>query len=379
MKKFIAGITALSASAVSMAQPPAAPPAAQASSVRVYGVADIAVARYRTSDATKTAMHAGGSGSRIGFLATEDLGQGWRVNARLEAGVNLDAGTSSSTNGNPNRVWSRQVYVEMGHKSFGALKLGRLQGPTYNFFPTYDPMLLPAMDAWGVLSTLGSAAPGTASGTGVSTGFLINPTFRSENTVNYTSPRIGGVQAEVSYSLNEGSLTQPKVLEAGLDYLAGPFQIGALFVKAGSTPGSGAARPTDSVAEAAIGAKFVAGPIQPYLTYIRRDLTDQTLGATGSVLNGRTETVKLLGAVIPVSARGSVRMTWGRYDSGTPDRDARSYGVAYTYDVSRRLMLMAAYTHLSQGLAASWPVFQSPKPLAGDTVEGFTVGATWRF
>ena len=61
-------------------------------------------------------------------------------------------------------------------------------------------------------------------------------------------------------------------------------------------------------------------------------------------------------------------MTYGRYASGSVDSDATNYGVAYTFDVSRRLMLMAAYTHLSQAARRSYPVFQSPKPACGSAV-----------
>ncbi|MGB9110634.1 MAG: porin, partial [Telluria sp.] len=108
MKKQVVGMTAFCAAAMfapcSFAQTADGAPSAPSSAVKVYGVADISLAQYRTSGESKTAMHAGGSGSRIGFLASEDLGMGWAVRARLEAGINLDSGTSSSTNGNPNRV-----------------------------------------------------------------------------------------------------------------------------------------------------------------------------------------------------------------------------------------------------------------------------------
>lgn len=377
MKKFVAGISALCASAVTMAQAPA--PAPQGSNVRVYGVADLAVAHYRTSGESKTALHTGGAGSRIGFLSSEDLGQGWRVNARLEAGVNLDTGTSSSTNGNPGRVFSRQAYVELESKTLGAVRLGRQQGPAYNFFGKFDPMLLPPMDAWGVLTTLGSPAPGGASGTGAPTGFMINPTFRTENTISYISPRMSRVQGQLSYSLDEGSLVQPKLLEASLDYVSGPLLVGALFVQASSTPGSATVRGTGSVTEMALGAKYTSGPVQPYVSYIHRSRTDPSLGTNGAMLNDNSETVKLIGAVIPVSARGNVRLTYGRYSSGSPGRDASSSGIAYTHDLSRNLMLMAAFTHLSQRSAASWLVFQSPKPTPGESVDGIAAGLTWRF
>lgn len=375
MKKFVAGMTALCASATPFAQTADAP----AAGLKVYGVADISLAHYRTSGESKTAMHAGGSGSRIGFLASEALGMGWNANARLEAGVNLDSGTSSSTNGNSNRVFGRQAYVELENKRFGALRLGRQEGPTYAFFPTYDPMLLPAMDAWGVVTTLGKPAPGVASGNGAPTGFLINPTGRTENTVGYISPRLAGVQGKLSYSPDEGATSQPSLLEAGLDYVTGPLQFGVLYVKAGSTPGAGAIRPTDSNAEIAFGAKYQAGPVQPYFSYIRRESTDPTRAPGGGILNGNSESVKLFGVVVPVSQRGALRATYGIYTSGAADSDATNYGLAYTYEVSRRLMLMAAVTRLEQDGAARYAVFQSPVPQAGKSVSAVTTGLTWRF
>ncbi|MFC4931519.1 porin [Massilia sp. GCM10023247] len=379
MKKFLAGMGALCASAATMAQAPAKAPEAPASSLKIYGVADISIARYRTPNESKTALHAGGSGSRLGFLASESLGNGWTVGARLEAGINLDTGTSSSTNGNPSRVFGRQAYVELANRELGTLRLGRQQGPTYNFFPSYDPMLLPAMDAWGVVTTLAFPAPGVASGNGTSTGFLINPTGRTENTLAYIAPRVAGVQGTLAYSPSEGSATQPDLLEAGADYVAGPLQLGVLYVRAGATDGAGAIRATEANSEIAFGAKYEAGPVQPYFSYIRRKSTDPTRAAGGGILNGNDETVRLFGVAIPVSQRGTVRMTYGRYSSGTANSDATNYGAAYTYAVNPRLMLMAAFTHLSQDGAARYGVFQSPRPGAGESVDAVTTGLTWRF
>ncbi len=377
MKKIIFGVTAIAA--VSMAHAQGISPGNAGSSVRIYGAADLGVAHYTTSGKSKTAMHAGGAGSRLGFLSSEDLGQGLKVNARLEAGVNMDTGTSSSTNGMPNRFFSRQAYVELESPTWGAVRAGRQEGPTYSFFPKFDPMLLPAMDAWGVLTTLGSPAPGAASGSGVSTGFLINPTQRTENTLAYLSPRWSGVQVKASYSLNEGSQTQPKLFEASADYVSGPLTLGALLVKSSRTPGTATVRSTRPVTEYALGASYKAGPVHPYVSYVHRNLTDASQSGAGTALNGNSESVKLIGAVIPVSDRGNVRMTYGRYSSGSADRDATSYGLAYTYDLSRTVMLMAAVTRLTQDGNARWPVFQSPQPDVGAAVNGVIVGMNLRF
>lgn len=240
-------------------------------------------------------------------------------------------------------------------------------------------MLMPAMDAWGVLTTLGARLPGTAHGQGKSNGFLINPTQRTDNTIGYASPKWNGFQTKVAYSFNEGQKTRPKLFEWSVDYFNGPLTLGALLVKASKTPGEGTTLRTDSVTEYALGASYRSGPVQPFLTYIHRNKTDPTLGANGAVLNGNSESVKLAGAIVPVSERGNVRITFGKYSSGNPDSDAKSYGIAYTYDVSKSMTLLVAATRLTQGSASKWPVFQSPVPDAGKPVNGFIVGTTVRF
>jgi len=348
-------------------------------SVRIYGVGDLGITHYKTSGTSKTAMHSASAGSRLGFLAGEDLGQGLKVNVRLEAGINMDDGTSSSSNGLTGRFWSRQAYIELEDKAWGSVRMGRLEGPIYGFFPKFDPMLMPAMDAWGVLTTLGARLPGTAAGNGRSNGFLINPTQRTDNTIGYASPKWNGLQAKVAYSFNEGQKTRPKLLEASLDYFNGPLTLGALLVKASKTPGDGTVQRTDSVTEYALGASYRSGPFQPFVTYIHRNKTDPTVATNGSVLNDRSESVKLVGAIIPVSERGNVRVTAGKYSSGSAKSDAKSYGVAYTYDVSKAMTLLVAATRLTQGANADWPVFQSPRPIAGKAVNGFIVGTTVRF
>lgn len=349
------------------------------SKVTIYGAADVGVAHYKTKGQSKTAMHAASAGSRIGFLVSEDLGQGNKVNVRLETGLNLDNGTASSTNGMPGRFWSRQAYIEFDNSSWGAVRFGRLEGPTYSFFPKFDPMLMPAMDAWGVLTTLGARTPGAAKGNGTSNGFLINPTQRTDNTIAYISPRWSGVQARLAYSLDEKEAGRAKFYEGSVDYINGPLTLGALIVKTSSVSAAGVAPANKGATEYALGASYRKGPVQPYATYIHRNRTDSTVGSNGSMLNTNSESVTLLGAVIPVSERGNIRMTMGKYSSGTSKSDAKNIGVAYTYDISRRTTLLAAVTHLTQQSGAAWPVFQSPSPSAGANISGVILGISSRF
>lgn len=374
MKRLVAGLAALSACGAAFAQAPAA-----GNGIKVYGVADLGIARYMTDGESKTAVHSAGSGSRIGFLGGEDVGNGMRVNVRLEAGVNLDNGALSSTNGNSSRVFSRQAYIELESKQFGSFRLGRQEGPTYSFFPASDPMLMPSMDSWGVLTTLGNGAPGTATGTGKPGGFLINPTARTENTIGYISPRLSGVQARVAFSPNEDAATVGNLLEVGADYKTGALSVAGLYVKSGATKGNATVKPSNSVQEYAVSVNYRAGAVQPFFTYIHREATDQSRAANGGFTNGNSENVKLVGFIVPTSARGNVRITAGKYSAGIANADAKSVGVAYTYEVSRTLMLMAAVTHLSQDSGARYPVFQSPTPQLGESVDGVILGANFKF
>ena len=164
MKKSVVGMAALCASAVSFAQTSAASTRTSCEqTVKIYGVADLGLAHYRPRANRKPPCI-------------------WRLRfaPRLFGRRRPGAGTGKSTRAPRGRreprhghfelhQWQRQpgiqppgLYRDWKTATLGALRLGRQQGPTYTFFPTYDPMLLPSMDAWGVLSTLGSHAPGTA-------------------------------------------------------------------------------------------------------------------------------------------------------------------------------------------------------------------------
>ena len=347
-------------------------------SAKLYGVVDVGVANYFKSNGNVIgAMHAIGSGSRIGFLSTEDIGQGTFVRARLEEGINLQDGSSSSTQGLANRVFGRQAYVEIGNRHLGSIQMGRLQGPSYNFFsPRTDSILSPAMDAWGVLTTQGSGLPGI----GGQAGFMINPTMRTSSTISYITPAAGGVQGQVAYSFRGSSQTQPNYSEATLTYTGGHLQANALLVHASSTPagGTGGAA-TRPVTEWALGGNYDFGFAALFLTYEHRNVTDPTLNATGSALTPNASSVKIIGLAIPVSERGSIRLDYGRLSNGVANSNATNYGIAYMYTVNKHMFFMAAATRLTQGSNSNMPIFVSGTPGAGRPITATILGLDYMF
>lgn len=374
MKFSLIGVAALMACAPVMAQEGGIKTAIKGTDLTLYGVFDAFAARYSTTaagrtEATTEVGSGGVGGSRLGFLATRTVNPDLTVGGRLEAGINLDSGrVGSSTNPaeatpRTDRVWSRQAYLSIASKKGGELRVGRQQGPTYQFMTQYDPILMPAIDGWGVLTTLGGRVPGDA------TGFYINPTIRTDNTIYYQSPEFSGFQLKTSYSGRDSRQTDKSIFDVSLNYAKGPLNASVLLLRA-----SGTSTATD-VNETALAASYDFGAIKPYVTFVQRDTTNPALTG-GDDSNQRTA---LLGAIIPVSKEGQVRVSLGRYTNERDDRNATGVAIAYTHDVAPGFMLYGGLSFLKQDSGSRIPIFTSAVPDAGKSVNAITVGASFRF
>jgi GBP family porin len=383
MKKSFIGLAAVLACAPLLAQnQPSVHTSIKGTDLTIYGVVDVYAARYTTTtaagtDDSKYEVGSGGaSGSRLGFLATRSVNADLTVGGRYEAGINTDDGTAGQQGGK-NRIWSRQAYLSLNSKRLGEVRVGRLQGPTYDFMSLYDPMLMPTADGWGVVPAAG--------------GFSTNPAYRVENSIEYISPRFNGVQVKASLSAGENSATVPAFADISVIYETGPLSIGFLYNKTDSTAGLAATpasptalatigvKPRDSVSETSLAAYYDFGVVKPYITIIRKNLTDANITARGAVTNANSESVSLLGAIIPVSQDGQVRVSYGKYGSGKVEADAIGAAIAYTHNVDPGLMLYTAYSRLTQDDKGTARLFNSPQPLAGKSVNAIVAGVTWRF
>ncbi len=105
------------------------------SNVTVYGLVDASIANEKNGGTlAATRLDSGSqSGSRLGFKGTEDLGNGLKANFVLEAGFNLDDGTSAQ-----GALFGRQAYVGLSG-DFGAFNLGRQKAPMYDVMDKLDP------------------------------------------------------------------------------------------------------------------------------------------------------------------------------------------------------------------------------------------------
>src|SRR4051812_17571762 len=118
MKKTVLVLAALSTSAGA---------AFSQSSVTVYGVVDTAIARTNNGSTVTTSLDSGKqSGSRLGFLGSEDLGGGLKAVFTVENGFSADTGAQADAA----RLFNRQSWVGLA-SSFGTVKLGRQKTPVY--------------------------------------------------------------------------------------------------------------------------------------------------------------------------------------------------------------------------------------------------------
>lgn len=151
--------------------------------VTIYGVADAAMVYSSNQNGkSNTYVRSGNqASSRLGFRGFEDLGGGTQAVYVLEAGFNLDDGTSSSAGS----LFNRQAYVGLANEQAGTLTLGRQYTPYYLFVG-------PVAQVNYVTGATG-AHPGDIDG--------LDVTIRSSNALTYMSPTWRSVQLGASAAL----------------------------------------------------------------------------------------------------------------------------------------------------------------------------------
>ncbi|MGN6233447.1 MAG: porin [Trinickia sp.] len=185
------------------------------STVTLYGIVDIGIAYTSNSNAagkSTWAMASGNeSGSRWGLTGAEDLGGGLKAIFKLENGFNPNNGSL----GQGGRQFGRQAYVGLSG-NFGSVTMGRQYNAIQDFVAPTD-----------VASAL------TQYATHPYDNDNLNNSFRSDNSVKYTSPKIAGFQAEALYGFSNGAnFANNRTYSLGASYAMGPLNLGAGYARA---------------------------------------------------------------------------------------------------------------------------------------------------
>ncbi|MGF6768251.1 putative porin [Paraburkholderia sp. GAS199] len=186
------------------------------SSVTLAGVIDVGINDVTNAGGAHQYMMSSGvnNGSRVIFRGIEDLGGGLKSLFFLENGFNVNNGGL----GQGGLLFGRQAYVGLASGQFGSVTLGR----QYDSIVDYVGQIA-AADNWGGYI---SAHPGDLDN--------FNNSYRTNNSIKYTSPTLGGFTFGGVYGLGgvAGDVTRNQVWSFGAAYANGPLSLGVAMLNA---------------------------------------------------------------------------------------------------------------------------------------------------
>lgn len=304
---------------------------ADSSNVTMYGIVDAALIHASADGQNSvTQVHSGGlSTSRIGVKGVEDLGNGLKVVAVLEYG--LDTQTSAGI-GN-----ARQEMLALAG-SFGTVATGYLQTTGYDFGVKYDVAAGSTVSPLQNLTRFDSNLIGAVAGAA-----------RAERAVAYISPNLSGFtfaynHAWIVSNLGVINTTDNQVTADLLSgyYDNGPMSVGLVFART-SYPTLSAASEQD---EWALGGSYDFGVAKIMGTY--QNMSYNAVGAAGNSIKTWS-----LGAAIPAGP-GTVIASYAKDDDGrAANLDGKGYTLGYLYPLSKRSTVYAAYSHTSQDIGVN--------------------------
>ncbi len=201
MKKSLIALAVLAASGAAMAQ----------SSVTMYGVADLSLAKANGVSAQMSGNGVMNNGnSRLGVRGVEDLGGGLKASFNFEQGINAESGATDAA------TWQRAAWLALSG-GFGRFQMGRTLTPSF----------------WGVAAW---ELTGTANYSAVANqfGFAGGPT-RNNSVFMYTTPNMGGFSGTLGYIAKPDNGGNAKV-DANLIYANGPLAVALSYNKVNSQP-----------------------------------------------------------------------------------------------------------------------------------------------
>lgn len=320
---------------------------AQSSSVTIYGVLDGYIEFGNNGQDSLNRVQSGGTGpSRLGFKGTEALGDGLSVIWNLESGVNIDDGTAMQGG----ILFGRQAIVGLTG-GFGTVTLGRQYIP---YFMTHAQYTMGYGMSWGN-----------------SANYFIDGSFSwANNSVQYATPKMGGLSAKVLYALGENSTpgmhSVGNAVGASLQYDAGPLSLNGSHHRRKTTLAN-----TESLS--ALGASYTFKIAKVGLVYqSRRD--DANL-----IENDYYD----IGAYIPIGI-GTLLLDYGRFENKlVDDADATSATIRYDHPLSKRTMLWGGYSIVRNDAKARFGIAPAAAPpmavAAGENSRGLAIGLRHTF
>lgn len=307
------------------------------SSVQLYGLIDLSVGQFQTAGSAKVKRLDSGnmSTSYFGFKGTEDLGSGLKAGFTLESFLLADSGGAGRVPG-VDAFWARNANVSLSG-GFGMLRLGRMGPPMF-----VSSLLFNAYgDSFGYSPTIRQYYNFPHGGTQSNNAPLVGDSGWN-NAIGYTTPRLGGLTANLMVAAGEGAATaRGPNIGANLLYFAGPLGLTLAWqkVEAQGTLGRGiSAFPGFSSQDALqFGASYDLKFAKFFVQY----------GTIDTKATRKVETKNLnLSASVPMGS-GAILAAYGSSKSttagvaGKPESEMVTLG--YNHKLSKRTELYALY------------------------------------
>lgn len=334
-----------------------------------YGIVDLAISmddggRNGRSYQAKSGLM---SASRLGFRGQEELGNGFRALFHLELGFAADTGVQNSYAPAgataPSVGWNRKAYVGAAHERWGTLLLGRNNTPFFHAAMATDALSFGLYGSNIFLTTL--------------TGSPENVRIAG-NGVYYLSPAWGGLSFNAVATTGAERPTSPRderrLLGLGMQYERGGLLLAAAY-QSDHVPMPGGAQ-TGKREDHILGGRYDFGGYSLSAGYAAVKMPTQTadrhaLWLGGSVSVGR-------GKIL-----AQFSQTRSEAPAGVKDGKARSFGLAYTYSLSRRTTGYLSYGRVWNNATSRLGLQGGSATVAADAPgadpSGLAVGIRHRF
>ncbi len=285
----------------------------------------------------------GQSGSRLGFKGVEDLGNGLKATFDLEAGINVDSGTSTL-----GALFGRKAHVGLESR-LGDIKLGR------QYTPFYLHAILPA-DPFG-MGLMGR----------------MNNTFsthaRANNSVSYNSPRWQGWAVGMLYGFGEvpGNSSAARIYNGAISYHDGPIKLGAGYYNQRNTAD------TATNHSIALSGSYRLGQFTMFSAFqaVRSTLN----GTPGATLTDTNVNIYMIGtrwSTGPHTVIGGITHSRDQRKIANADAKATRFAIAYTYALSKRTNLYTSFGAVSNRSGSAYIIGDATTPAYGQ--KGFDIG-----
>lgn len=304
----------------------AAPHLARAqSNVEIYGLVGLYAGSMQRSDSparTTQEGHGGLTTSYLGFRGKEDLGGGLKAIFQLENFFQPDTGASGRSAADP-VGFSRSSWVGL-EGDFGRVTMGRHTTQYYLAMQAVNPFQASTVFSPLVLHSYVATFGGTLSGDSV-----------WDNTIQYSTPNIGGLTASVQHAFGEVAGSN-SIDNNGLNvrYVNGPLSatFAAQRVKVAKVA------PSTSQTAYLAGGTYDFGVVKVFAS---AQATDR------NITDLKSKTYQL-GASVPVTPSSNILMSWAQTKiekPATSDIKRNTAAIGYDYFLSKRTDVYAIYLY----------------------------------